>query len=942
VLTSLRRLATPPVLSGEEATGRARTLYRVAWATAGTVLPFLFIVAALYPSTLLRRAGSAVVIVGLVTVVLALNRRGRTRLASWVLIAGLVALVTQRALVTGGISAPSAFLFVILVLIAGLLVGARGGAAVAAALGVIGLGLALHARGGAAMSADYRDPIAIWLFGSLALGLAVVVQREVALSLLGARTLAETSARGRRSAERRLRLAIEAGQLAVWDFDPATELVTADPALFALHGIAPTADGRLAFATWIERVHPDDRAQALASMRALVAGAASHRIELRSVHPDGTVRHVERAGVVEVDDAGAVDRVVGVDHDVTARREAEREHARLVRDLGERVKELSLLHAAAGLLQRGRTGDRRPGADRDLLQDLVDRIPAAWQYPECCEARIAFGDVVVATPGWRDSAWRQEIRFATSEGSGWIEVVYLEERPAAGEGPFLAEERALLVSLADLLVGYIELRTQHAHLEGLVATRTRELVVAKEQAEGASRAKGMFLSTMSHEIRTPMNSILGYAQLLRRDRGLSAEQRARVDVILSSGDHLLTLINNILEMSRIEAGRTTLVAAPFDLHALIDRLTSMFSGLVAGKGLRLLVDGTASLPRVVQGDGGRILQVLINLLGNAVKFTERGTIAITAAATTAAAGHRIRIDVADTGPGIAGDDLARIFGAFEQSSVGIRAGGAGLGLAISRDLARLMGGDLTATSSPGGGSTFSFAFEVAASAVAALPATRVAVRLAPEQAAPRVLVVDDQAENLAMVGELLAAIGFDTRLVGRGEEAIEAHDAWQPALILMDLRMPGIGGIEATRRLRAAGSRAVIVAFTASGLDDLAAEARGVGADDVLFKPYREAALLERLGDWLGVRYVYEASEPGPAVSPELDLERLGSQLARLPPALAGRVRDAAVQARPAQLAQLADEIETRSAEAAAGVRLLTAGFRYQDLATLLDDGGAR
>jgi signal transduction histidine kinase/CheY-like chemotaxis protein/PAS domain-containing protein len=934
----LQRLATPPVLATDEATLRARVLYRVAWATLAIGPAFLLAMAALQPATWPRRGGSIVVVIGVVLGVLAVNRRGRTRLASAILVAGLIAVVTQRSVVTGGLGTPSAILFVIFVLLAGLLLGARGGGLVAGLLALISLGLALQADATAA--ADPRfGPFEVWGYGCLAMSLGVVVQRGVALSLLGARTLAEVSGRAQRRAEQRLRLAIEAGQLGVWEYDPRARHFAADPTLFALYDVVP-GDGVMPHATWASRLHADDRAAAEGTLGALLAGAPMVKAEFRVRHTDGSVRYVEGAGVTELDDDGRVDRIVGVDRDVTVRREAELERDRLVRDLGERLKELGLLHATARLLQRGRAWARPQVSDRELLQELVDRLPGGWQHAECCQARISYGDIEVATAGWRPSPWRQAIDFVTSERGGHIEVVYLAERPAAAEGPFLAEERALLVSIADMLVGYVELRKHQENLEELVATRTGELRVAKEEAERANRAKGTFLSTMSHEIRTPMNAILGYAQLLQRDRGLSPAQRTKVDTILSSGDHLLTLINNVLEMSKIDVGQATLGDAAFDLRALLDRLGPMFAGLVAARGLHLTVEGARGLPRIVHGDAGRVLQVLVNLVGNAVKFTARGGITVRASAAGAARGHRVSIDVIDTGPGIGADDLERIFGAFEQAGLGVQAGGAGLGLAISRDLARRMGGDVTATSRPGAGATFSFTFEVGAGDERAPSPARIAIGLEPGQPVPTVLVVDDRAENLAMADELLRTIGLATRVARSGEEAIAVHDAWRPQLILMDLRMPGIGGIEATRRLRAAGSSAIIVAFTASGLDDLVAEARAAGADHVFLKPYKEAELVQRLGDWLGVRFVYgpaDDGEPG-GPGPEPPPAELRALVAGVPRRLRDRLRLAAIQARPAQVDELVAEVEAEAPAAAAAVRGLARGFRYHEIAAALDE----
>ena len=498
---------------------------------------------------------------------------------------------------------------------------------------------------------------------------------------------------------------------------------------------------------------------------------------------------------------------------------AERKHSE--QRLTERVKELQLLHTAARLLR----GDRP--SERHLFEELIQLIPPAWQFPECCEARITFRDEVVTTPGWRDSQWRLSATFTTSEGEGVIDVVYTEQRPPAEEGPFLSEERHVLQSLTEMVVAHVELHKYQAKLEGLVEIRTHEMRAAKEEAERANQAKSTFLATMSHEIRTPMNAVLGYAQLFRRDRTLLPDQRHKVDAILSSGEHLLTLINNVLEMSRIEAGRSVLAIEPVDLHALLDGIEQMFAGLARQKGLELRFERGRDLPKVVEGDPGKIRQVIINLLSNATKFTMRGRITVrTSAEPVPQRGHRMTIAVEDTGPGIEGEGLARIFSAFEQSSSGTRAGGTGLGLTIGRELAHLMRGDLTVASRVGVGSTFTFIFEAGAASVEAARtvAGGLPVGLEAGQRRRKVLVADDARENREIVDELLMRIGFETRVVSSGEEAITVHDTWHPDLVLMDLRMPGVSGLDAIRHLRAAGSNAVLVAFTASVFGDIQQE----------------------------------------------------------------------------------------------------------------------
>jgi CheY-like chemotaxis protein len=332
--------------------------------------------------------------------------------------------------------------------------------------------------------------------------------------------------------------------------------------------------------------------------------------------------------------------------------------------------------------------------------------------------------------------------------------------------------------------------------------------------------------------------------------------------------------------------------------------------------------------------------VIINLIGNAIKFTERGRVTVkTSSVPTPGGNHRITIVVQDTGPGIALDDLDRIFRTFEQARTRARAEGAGLGLSIGRELARLMGGNLTATSKLGAGSEFTFSFEAAPTDDGQdSMRTGVPLGLEPNQARRRVLVVDDQADNRQLVAELLSTVGFETRSAASGEEALEVHDAWHPDLILTDGRMPGIGGIEAIRRLRAKGSRAALVLFTASGFDEMKNEARLAGADDTFFKPYKEADLLERIGRLLGVTYVYREGLDTPVSRPRamslLPRETLRSLLGKVPSSLIKELRDAVIGAHASQIEVLAARIAEHSAEATDAIRFLASEFQYELLAS--------
>ncbi len=574
-------------------------------------------------------------------------------------------------------------------MVAGVLLGTFSGALTAVALAGVGLALVLIEQAHALPPSAVRfTPLALWIFSCMTQALAVVLQHQITLALSGSLRRAEAEIDARQQAEHRLKIALEAGSIGVWDQDPTTRHFVADARVQELHQLLDPATGVIRYEDWRERVHPGDRADIVGVLDELASGTANARREFRLTLPGGQIRYVEAAASAVRNERGQLLRIVGVSRDVTPQKLAEQERLTLVHELGERVKELRLLHAAARLLQQ----DRPLGSD--LFQELVSQMPAAWQFPECCEARISFRDVAVSTPGWADSAWRQSQAFSTTLGPGLIEVVYLEEHPTEAEGPFLAEERALLGSLTELIVGYIELRTHRESLEALVSTRTFELRLAKEEAERASGAKSTFLATMSHEIRTPMNAILGYAQLLLRDSTLAESQRKKVEIVLSSGEHLLTLINDVLEMSKIEAGRAELAPEPFDLLELLRNVNHMCSGLARTKGLSLTFELDPSLPRSVSADPGKIRQVVINLLSNALKFTSEGGVQVQASARlTGESARLVEIVVTDTGPGIEPTDIARIFETFEQTPLGARAGGTGLGLAIGRNLARMMNGD---------------------------------------------------------------------------------------------------------------------------------------------------------------------------------------------------------------------------------------------------------
>jgi signal transduction histidine kinase/CheY-like chemotaxis protein len=480
--------------------------------------------------------------------------------------------------------------------------------------------------------------------------------------------------------------------------------------------------------------------------------------------------------------------------------------------------------------------------------------------------------------------------------------------------------------------------------EAMHRARTRA-TEAKEQAESANRAKSVFLANMSHELRTPLNAILGFLKLISNHPDTTAEQRENLDIISTSGEHLLNLINNVLDISKVEAGHMVREDATINLDRVLREIESLMSVQVEQKGLSFTMEQSPDLPSTITVDSGKLRQVLINLIGNAIKFTESGGVCLRAEVAKQESPHltNVRFEVEDTGIGIREEDREIIFSPFEQK-IGkpLAETGTGLGLTICKQYVEFMGGQIGVTSEPGKGSIFHFEIPVetlppSKDSITELEHKRV-TGLAEGQQHYRLLITEDQPENRLLLKKLLEPLGFDLREAVNGEEAVALFEQWHPHLVWMDIRMPVMSGLEATRRIREseAGANTTIVALTAHALEEERREILEAGCDDFIRKPYRDTEIFGALTKHLGVRFLYADEQAQAAATEDYELDVV--QLKKIPPDLIENLREATVLLDDQHCLKVAGMISDHNHELGERLRCMVENLQYKEMLSVLDN----
>jgi PAS domain S-box-containing protein len=665
---------------------------------------------------------------------------------------------------------------------------------------------------------------------------------------------------------------------------------------------------------------PAFAAQSMELIRFTLTGERWETVEIHILHRDQSIRTVLwNSATLFSDDGKTPIATIAQGHDITERIRAEKalhESEEKFRDMANLLPQIVLETDTQGYItymnNHGLTtlgftkGSDIAGVNIDNFYIPEDRQRAK----ENLQRKLS--------EGWNDNV---EYRIKTQDGKILNVMVYAN--------PILKGNKT--VGFRGIIIDITEQKKSEA-----------ELLKAKNEAEIANKSKSRFLANMSHEIRTPLNAIIGFSQLMNRDEFLTTTQKEYNAAIMRSGEHLLDLINDILELAKIEAGRIVLNPTNIDLYTFLEDIELMLKERAQSKHLQTVFELAAGLPRYVLVDENKLRQIFINLISNAIKFTDEGGIAVRVRAekTDEATSHLV-IEIQDSGSGIAENEIHNLFKHFVQTSSGINKGtGTGLGLVLSRELANLMGGDITLKSDVGKGSVFTFYVEIKTGVheFVAPSIQKRAIGIVKGKKVYRILVVDDKPENLKVAIDLLNLVGFQTNEAASGAEAIDKSAAWDPDLILMDLRMPEMDGYETSHRIHSTkkGAKIPIIALSASAFEDDQRKYNLAGLQGFVRKPYRENELFNTIGEILGIQYIYDDETICSPTRVLADEAETAGYIAKLSSEIITEVLDAIDIADLNKLIKLINSIQPDFPELAQYLMMLAKNYDYDHIRKIL------
>jgi PAS domain S-box-containing protein len=802
----------PPKMEDPVRAQQARLAHKIILSLGGIITVSSFGLIVIHPAAVTVRVAAETIVlyVALTAVCVGINARGWTRLASYIFITVVLLNVAVRAPFAGGLQSPSATMFYIFALTGGLLLGARVGLFIAIICALYGLGLVVaQDRHLLPVQTIYYSPFAYWWKNVMFMAIVIVLVRLASQSIEESNSRLKAELNERRKVQKRLEIALDAAEIGIWEGHVAGDKLYLDNGAMRFLGLSPDEQGVIKFADWIALVHPEDRPKVETGISNLLSGDTRARAVYRCLHPDGRLRYIEGTGSSILDENDHVVSHAGTVMDVTLRETGKVERDQLLSKLQKRVKELKLLNSVSQLLR-----DR--ALDHALMDELVVLLPQGWMHQECCEARIRYGDMIATTREWRESPWLMSADFRVGDRDGTVEIAYLSECPLACEGPFWTEERALLNSIVEMLVAYLE-KAEAAQRERMLEER---LLQAQKM-----EAMGTLAGGIAHDFNNLLAAIMGFSSLLEADFPKDSKHHRFAERISASCERGKEIVRQILSFARAGVQDRQVIELSEYLQDCEEILRKTVSSRVS------ISFSYGARPLYIEANPGQVTQLLSNLCKNAgeasvgagtvinveLSYAPKEKIGFIEGCSlhegVALAGQICEgvdyacLRVQDKGAGIQGEILKRVFDPFFTTRG--RTQGTGLGLAVVHRVVEAQGGFCLVETQLGQGTSFSIYLPIIETSRAMSEIGRAAPAAVPDNwraltGDEQIMIIDDEIDVLHSTALFLDRMGYDVIAVDDPVEALEIFQdnpsAWD--LVIVDQIMPNMRGSDLIREMR--------------------------------------------------------------------------------------------------------------------------------------------